>query len=508
MNVPPMDMMQPVQQILMPSANLTSAYPETLHILSGSFRSLSLFLLAFSPARRALSLVQHISGFGPHQYVGTNREKVRALQKVRALRKGSKGNAKDEEGLRAYTTSWAVPPILSSWEITPEWTVNHLDNFPITAVSSYITLPPPYTHIYSMGGPTGEAHSLSTQTGSFAEKVQEVLFVPAGDLAEADKTRKALRYGSHGIEFASLPGTLDTHLAFVPFLGTNSIEVYTHDPDSGLLTHVYSSPSPRGNATNDGPRHVKIHPNGKVLYCVTEHNNLLDTYSISIPDATDDVERSRERWNTNPLKYLGTRSLLPPRLSYPSASASTVHSFRGDTLMLGPSAGNDLPTEIWATTRGTTESDRGWVSVFMLDEDGMFVSSSSSDGEQEDGIQRYETPTSGGKAHAIDLFPKSSPSVANATTVAVMGSPVWILITDDSDYAAGGAGTGAGAGNYTGTPVGGVRVLEWDGWSTGGVREVAGWPPAEGKVTDNTSSPEDDDMEMRGGSHAVWLTLE
>jgi hypothetical protein len=50
------------------------------------------------------------------------------------------------------------------------------------------------------------------------------------------------------------------------------MEMYTHDRASGNLTHVISSPSPRGKDAHDGPRHVKIHPNGKVLYCVTEHS--------------------------------------------------------------------------------------------------------------------------------------------------------------------------------------------------------------------------------------------
>ncbi|KIK57512.1 hypothetical protein GYMLUDRAFT_172607 [Collybiopsis luxurians FD-317 M1] len=481
----------------MPSLNLTSAQSESLHILSGSFRSLSLFLLAFSPARRTLSLVQHVPGFGPHQYVGTDRDKLRSIR----------GSPREKaEGFRAYTTSWATPPILSSWEITPQWTVNHLDNVPITAVSSYITLPPPYTHVYSMGGPTGEAHLVSPDSGSFAEKVQEVLFVPPEQLAEADKTRKALRYGSHGIEFAHLPGT-ELRLVFVPVLGGSTIEVYTHDPGSGLLTHVYSSPSPRGNS-EDGPRHVKIHPNGKVLYCVTEHNNLLDAYSIT---GTNDPEEGTSTWTTNPLKHLGTRSLLPPRLSYPSAPLKTVHRFRGDTLMPGPSAGEGQPpTEIWATTRGATESDRGWVSVFMLDRDGMFVSSTPED-ENEEGVERYETPTSGGKAHAIDLYPKSvvavSSSGSTAINATVEGSPVWILLTDDSDHA---AGEGP---DSQGRPVGGVRVLEWDGWRNGGMREVAGWPPAEGQEADETGRLEGsreslEGEKMRGGSHAVWLTLE
>ena len=74
------------------------------------------------------------------------------------------------------------------------------------------------------------------------------------------------RYGSHGIEF-----TPSRQLAFVPVLGSSTIEMYTHDRSSGRLTHLTSVRSPRGPEANDGPRHVKVHPNGKILYCVTEH---------------------------------------------------------------------------------------------------------------------------------------------------------------------------------------------------------------------------------------------
>ena len=74
------------------------------------------------------------------------------------------------------------------------------------------------------------------------------------------------RYGSHGIEFSP-----SQQLAFVPVLGSSTIEMYAHNRASGHLTHLTSVRSPRGPDAHDGPRHVKVHPNGKILYCVTEH---------------------------------------------------------------------------------------------------------------------------------------------------------------------------------------------------------------------------------------------
>jgi carboxy-cis,cis-muconate cyclase len=86
-----------------------------LYILSGSFRSLSLFLLAFSPINRTISHVQTIDAFGPHQYLATNSKKD-----------------------KAYTTSWALPPTLSSWDIERSddenpWRISYLNTVPISS---------------------------------------------------------------------------------------------------------------------------------------------------------------------------------------------------------------------------------------------------------------------------------------------------------------------------------------------------------------------------------------
>ncbi|KAL0568978.1 hypothetical protein V5O48_012996 [Marasmius crinis-equi] len=410
--------------------NATTVSSTSLHILSGSFRSLSLFLLAFSPLHRTLSLVQTIDGFGPHQYLASNARKD-----------------------RVYTTSWTQPPALYSWEIHREndWRVDHLNSAPITATSSYISLPPPYNHIYSAGGPTGEVHAVDPSTGGFGDKLQQVLFVPEDELEKADKTRVALRYGSHGVEF-SIP----LELAFIPVLGTDSIEVYKWNKSTGLLTHEYSSPSPRGPTAHDGPRHVKVHPNGKILYSVTEHTNYLDTYAIT-PTA---------------LEYLSSQLIIPNTL------LSEASRFRGDTLLLTPpTPSHPTPHTIWATTRGSKDHDKGWVSAFALDDEGRFVETEP---------ERYEMPTSGGKAHAIDLYPKELGAHGSEGEGKEKEGAAWMVLTDDSEYAASKEGGG------------GVRVLEWDGWGTGGLKEVAGWPKP-GDV------PEEGKERMQGGSHAVWL---
>ncbi|KAF9474660.1 putative isomerase YbhE [Pholiota conissans] len=405
-----------------PSANATGPAP-LRHVLSGSFRSISLFLLAFSPSERTISHLQTVPAYGPHQYLAANQHKN-----------------------RIYTTSWALPPSLSSWNVehSDSWRVTHINTVPITATSSYITVPPPYKYAYSMGGPTGEVHHIEPDTGGLEEKVQEILFIPEDELEKADKTRKALRYGSHGIEF-----TPSGQQAFVPVLGTHTIEMYLRDTN-GHLKHVFAATSPRGKDANDGPRHVKIHPNGKILYCVTEHSNYVDAYRI---------------YPTS-LEYISSSSLLPPDL------ADSSETFRGDTLMLSPStSANPTPKVLIATTRGSTSDIRGWLSIFPLDDDGSFKAPPAE-------IERYQTPTSGGKANAIDISPKGSFSEDG----------LWILLTDDDDNTASASGTGA------------VRVLEWDGWGNGGVKMVAEWP------SNADDKPADSQEEIiQGASHAIWL---
>lgn len=139
-------------------------------LLAGSFRSLSLFLLAFSPADRSLRLAQHVPAYGPHQYIA-------ASHNTRTI----------------YTTTWAHPPALHSWVIDRNVSsISPVNSVPITATSSYVAIPPPYTHVYSTGGPSGEVHHIDPTTGGFRNKIQEFLFVPEDQLHSADKTRAAL----------------------------------------------------------------------------------------------------------------------------------------------------------------------------------------------------------------------------------------------------------------------------------------------------------------------------
>lgn len=120
--------------------NVTSLLPSSSnrYILTGSFRSPSLALLAFSPSVRTLSWVKTIPGdSGPHQF----------LAKVDYKREcDGRGLGESEESgtrccsikeWRVYGTSWALPPMLHCWGLKREteldgWTVWNVGQTPIS----------------------------------------------------------------------------------------------------------------------------------------------------------------------------------------------------------------------------------------------------------------------------------------------------------------------------------------------------------------------------------------
>jgi carboxy-cis,cis-muconate cyclase len=146
--------------------------------------------------------------------------------------------------------------------------------------------------------------------------------------------------------------------------------------------------------------------------------------------------------------------------------------------MLPPSTSrNPIPQLLITTTRGSSSDVRGWLSVFPLALNGDFSSLEPNKGADQE-AERFQTPTSGGKANAIDILPKEGED------------GVWILITDDDEVTASPNGTGA------------IRVLEWEGWGKDGVKIVAEWP----SVSDESVSSDSAERErVQGASHAIWL---
>lgn len=163
--------------------------------------------------------------------------------------------------------------------------------------------------------------------------------------------------------------------------------------------------------------------------------------------------------------------------------------------MLTPSSSAfPAPIALFTTTRGATPAQKGWLSAFRLDREGRVIAIRTSPPQDQTPLHdttdttedivalRLETPTSSGKANALDIRSKHDGT----------SDGFWILLTDD-DRAA--------------DEVGAVRVLEWDGWGPSsdgaGLRVVAEWPAggqAEGELEEK-----EEESTFTGASHAIWL---
>lgn len=177
------------------------------------------------------------------------------------------------------------------------------------------------------------------------------------------------------------------------------------------------------------------------------------------------------------LSHTARYSVIPPSLD------PTRHLYRGDTLRLSHDG-----RRLYVTTRGKTGEQKGWVSVFEVDEKGdvrVKEEEEEREGVSYGALSRFEARNSGGKAHAIEVFPfhPSSPSSSSDSTG--QGHD-YLVFTDDE--------------------AGHVSILEWrDEWSE--LREVAVCrlgvdAPAEGEEKGEVLEGE----RGTGASHAVWLS--
>lgn len=400
---------------LQPSLATGGVCPRKRHIVTGTFNSPNLYVLAYdilsSPNSR-LEIVQELAALGPHQYLSLGISSPSPLEYKKTI----------------YATTWATPSTLSSWHFDPSSSTLRFGNsVEITAAGSYVhNQPPPYytasapgfgskpgvsRWLGSAGGPTGELHRLDPETGLIREKVKEIIFLPGGkeELKGADKTRKALRYGAHSFDCsnnvafsnnggAEVEGDGNVEgvearaesrgegeeereqVAFVADLGANAIQAYSFPS----LDHLYTVPS---KEKGDGPRHSIPHPSLPLLFTVTEHTNFVDAYSIPSPSSHSSSSLQAR------VKHLARADLLTP------TQAKQRKEYRGDTLRFSSNL-----QYIYATTRGKTSQTKGILLAFKL-------TTKLVDGKLKVELQekaRFETRTSGGKANAIELAPQTT----------------------------------------------------------------------------------------------------
>ncbi|EST09905.1 Lactonase, 7-bladed beta propeller [Kalmanozyma brasiliensis GHG001] len=355
-----------------PTRPQSTQCPRHTHIVTGTFNSPDLHVLAYDTLTSTLSLTHTIPAQGPHQYL--------------ALGVSSTGHQS------VYATTWAAVSTLTSWHVTPDHSLSFGNERTITATGSYVHVqPPPFSTLTgpgfggqpgisrwlaSAGGPTGELHTLDPATGRIGVKVKELIFLPGGEreLEHADKTRKALRYGAHSFDCS--PSSESGQVAFVADLGANAIQAYRFPQ----LEHLYTIPSKR---EGDGPRHVIPHPQFPLVLTVTEHSNYVDAYQVP-PYTSSSVQGVR---------HVGEADMLTT-----TQASQGRANWRGDTLRFS----SDL-RYVYATTRGKTSAFKGILVAYRLaiaeEGEGLKV--------RLDEVARLGTRTSGGKANAIEVSPHS-----------------------------------------------------------------------------------------------------
>jgi carboxy-cis,cis-muconate cyclase len=153
--------------------------------------------------------------------------------------------------------------------------------------------------------------------------------------------------------------------------GRNCIFVYKVLED-GTLELTDKSIATR---SNDAPRHVTPHPNGKYIYSLEEHSSMVDIFSVRSPHVLSPLLISRlSQITEGKLTHVSGVKIIPSQLS--------CSLFWADEVRVSPSS-----QFLYASTRGLVPSQNGWVAAFELNEDGRWKS--------EEPVGMWETPTSG-----------------------------------------------------------------------------------------------------------------
>jgi len=171
------------------------------------------------------------------------------------------------------------------------------------------------------------------------------------------------------------------------------------------------------------------------------------------------------------------RKLIPAHydgLYFAEDDALRATHYRGDTLRFSQDG-----RFLYATTRGMTPATRGYVTVWQVNPNGTLGDFGFQQPEAFVPVTRYQTPTFGGKANAVEAFPFHAGAwEAGGKEGEVAVSRDWIVLTDDGE--------------------GWVWVLEFDA-EKGTVEEVAG-------VQLGRQEGATEEEQGTGASHAVWLS--
>ncbi|KAK5135494.1 hypothetical protein LTR08_005129 [Meristemomyces frigidus] len=351
-----------------------------MDFIVGSFNH-DLFTLRFEPPlpinsdQASLSVIRPTPAIGGHSWLALSKDK-------RFL----------------YCTAWTEPhPSIAAYSVKQGGRdIQFLNAKRVGALSGYVCCCE--THLYSVGGPTGEVFKLSSD-GSIGDLVQELNFVePEG--VNVSEQRGAvshgdfggLRHGAHSVDLSP-----DGQSLYVADIGRNCIWTYsinsrseTGGPprqigswtsgdgrESEQRPHLKLASKHISPRSHDGPRHTWPHPNGKILYSLQEHSSVVDLFSI----ASDGVS----------LQHVAGVKIIP--------DDKDPKEYWADEVRLSTGPDKSTPRYMYASTRGLVAETKGYVAVFRINTDGTLASDTA--------LDIWETPTSGGIANAIEPAPWS-----------------------------------------------------------------------------------------------------
>lgn len=347
-----------------------------MYFLVGSFNGPYIFTLQFNPSSNQVNIANISNAIGPHSWLSFSPD----LQTL-------------------YATAWTEPScsIAAYRSVGPSAKLEFLGSKPVRNKPGYVTCSD--SHIYSVGGPTGEVFHVD-DNGGVGDLIQELDFAVA-DEGKASASQGSvphgdfggLRHGAHGCDLGHDGKTL-----YVPDIGRNCTWSFAIDKTKPRVLHDRRKHSaPRDD---DGPRHTWPHPNGQLLYVVQEHSSMIDVFQI----------RTDEHGAVEGLDHIQGASILP--------EDKDAAKYWADEVRLATGPEQSRPQYLFASTRGLEPQTKGYVSVFELNHDGTLKETVA--------VDIWETPTSGGIANAIEPAPWPA-------TVPKDASPLHFLAMTDSE---------------------------------------------------------------------------
>ncbi|KID95930.1 Muconate cycloisomerase 1, partial [Metarhizium majus ARSEF 297] len=295
-----------------------------------------------------------------------------------------------------YAAAWD-PPSVAAYKSQlngPFHTLEPINTKPVANSLGYVVASD--SHLYSAGGATGETFHLDSD-GALGDLAQQLEFgSQPGGVA-------GLRSGAHSADLSP-----DGRTLYVADIGSNAVWTFSvsqqANGSSPLLTEQQKNKAAR---EDDGPRHAWPHPNGHILYVIQEHSNMVDVFRVN-----------RHRDGTvQDLEHLQGASVLP--------LGKNASEYAADEVRFSTGPPGHAPRYLFASTRGSDASLKGYVSAFELDSEGRLV--------RTEAIDLWETPTSGGGSNAVEPAPwvaGASPDVQYLALTDAAAGKVYILSFD------------------------------------------------------------------------------